>query len=1065
MRIDRSDPARTSLIERLERRVFLNATALGDLHLSDLPDQHNATTSVNIGGTQYFAVEPAQGIAGASAELWKSDGTLGGTSRVHTFNLLGAYVSSDAPPISNLANVDGELFFTVKSAANQTQLELWKSDGTDAGTMMVASGFGTPAVGLTMNFTDVNGTLFFTAGSGLSFNLWKSDGTSQGTTQLTTSAFTSVPANLTNVNGKLYFTSGGLWTSNGTTASTQLVKSLSTTDTSSIQQLGSKFYFVANAVLYSSDGTGANTQPLITNNPPSVGEIRVAGTRLYFAATDSTNGKELWSSDGTTGNASLVKDIRSGSSSSGPSNLTEFGGNLYFSADDGTNGRELWTSNGTSGGTTLLKDLNPSGSGNPTSFARGDDALYFVASAGGSFNQIWKTDGSTAGTSAITGFTDTVEQVVAKSLISVGGNLFYQAVDRVTGFSQVVGNETSGAMTVLKDLIDGPLNVSISRVVRASDGKLYFVAGDTLATGRELYVSDGTVAGTSLVRDINTTGSSSPTELVDANGTIYFAATTSTSGRELWKSDGSASGTTLVKDINAGAFSNSNPNTFATLGSLVFFNATSGASSNFYQSAGDAGSTAIVQSSTGTALGPANDPVVYNGFLYFGLGSQLWRTNGTSAGTTMIKDIGSGSVRFLTNAGGLIYFQAQDSTHGKEVWVSNGTLGGTTMLADINTNASPFNSSSPGGFTAVGSTVYFFADDGTHGVELWKTNGTPGGTSMVADLATGLASSQPLYLTGFNGFLYFTADDGVHGRELWRTDGTTTVMVKDLIAGATGSNPTELTVSGGRLYFAADDGVRGTELWATDGTQTYRVADLNPGAGSSSPMNLTNVNGTLFFTANDGAIGPRLFMLAGDLTPPSASTPTYDVDTPSVSVTFSEDVTHLDVNDVELLNVDTGVPVDSSLLDLSNYDPATHTATFIFPGFARGELPDGNYRLTLKGIDIDDLAGNSMPQDVSVDFYSLAADGKRDRVVDLLDFNLLAANFGKSGISFSKGNYDRSEDGLVTILDFNILASHFGKSVPQPAQPTSASSIFISTSRSSAQLEQSSDLLQSVGLL
>ncbi len=1065
MRVHRLKSSKTPLIERLECRVFLSTTALGDLHLSDLPDQHNATTSINIDGTQYFAVEPKEGVAGASAELWKSDGSVGGSSKLHTFNLLGAYLDSDAPPISNLANIGGELFFTVKSATNQTQLELWKSDGTDGGTVMVASGFGTPTVGFTMNFTDVNGTLFFTAGSGASFDLWKSDGSSQGTTKLT-SFVAAMPANLTNVNGQLYFTNGGLWTSNGTVAGTQLVKSLITSDTTSIQQLGSKFYFVANAVLYSSDGTNANTQPLITTNPPSVGEIRVAGSRLYFAATDATNGKELWSSDGTTGNAALVKDIRSGSTSSSPSNLTEFGGNLYFSADDGTNGRELWTSNGTSGGTTLVKDLNPSGNGNPTSFAHGDDALYFVASSGGSFSHIWKTDGSTAGTSAITGFTDTVEQVVAKSLISVGNNLFYEAVDRVVGFSQVVGNETSGEMTVLKDLIDGPLNVSISRVVRASDGKLYFVAGDTLSTGRELYVSDGTVAGTNLVKDINTTGSSSPTELVDANGTIYFAATTSTSGRELWKSDGSTSGTTLVKDINSGAFSNSNPDTFATLGSLVFFNATSGGTPSFYQSGGDAASTTIVQSSTGTTFVVARDPVAYSGFLYLGVGSQLWRTNGTAAGTTMIKDTGSGFVQFLTSAGGLIYFQGQDSTHGREVWISNGTSAGTMMLADINTSTSPFNSSAPNAFTAVGSTVYFFANDGTHGVELWKTNGTPGGTSMVADIASGLASSQPLYLTSFDGFLYFTADDGVHGRELWRTDGTNTVMVKDLIEGATGSNPTELTVSGGRLYFAANDGVRGTELWATDGTLIYRVADVNPGAASSSPMNLTDVNGTLFFTANDGVIGPRLFALSGDLTPPSAAQPTYNVDGPSVSVVFSEDVRDLDANDFELMNVDTGVPIDSSLLNLSSYDPATHTATFTFPGFARGELPDGNYELTLKGIDVTDIAGNSVPQDVSVDFYSLAADGKADRVVDILDFNVLAANFGKSGISFSGGNYDRSNDGMVTILDFNVLASHFGKAVAEPARPTHAISAAASPlALPSAQFEPTSDLLESVGLI
>jgi ELWxxDGT repeat protein len=140
-------------------------------------------------------------------------------------------------------------------------------------------------------------------------------------------------------------------------------------------------------------------------------------------------------------------------------------------------------------------------------------------------------------------------------------------------------------------------------------------------------------------------------------------------------------------------------------------------------------------------------------------------------------------------------------------------------------------------FVEINGFVYFTADDGTNGRELWRSDGTKPGTRMVKDINP-WGSSNPRYLTVVDGTLFFQADDGIQGVELFSSDGTEfgTGMVMDILP-AGSSNPSHLFAVDGLLYFQANDGMTGIELWRSDGTAmgTKLVREINPWRGAFPP--------------------------------------------------------------------------------------------------------------------------------------------------------------------------------------------------------------------------------------
>lgn len=422
-----------------------------------------------------------------------------------------------------------------------------------------------------------------------------------------------------------------------------------------------------------------------------------------------------------------------------------------------------------------------------------------------------------------------------------------------------------------------------------AQGKLFFTADDGV-NGRELWVSDGTEAGTTLVRDI-TPGrdpyDSAPYNFVEVGGQIFFTADDGVNGRELWISDGTEAGTTLIKNISPGDGVYGTPYNLIEFGGRLFFTADDGISGReLWVSDGTEAGTTIFKDINPNSPGDdrSNGPnnfIVVNDQLFFvaddgASGRELWVSDGTEAGTTLIKDINPGtnpfynpSPRDFINVNDRLFFTADNGVNGRELWVSDGTEAGTTLVKDIN----PDNASSNLGlFVAVGERLFFAADNGTNGRELWVSDGTESGTTLVKDINPNSANTPPLSdLTVVGERLFFIASNGVNGRELWVSDGTEagTTLVKDINPSSDNFYPAPETLTGvgDRLFFTANDGVNGRELWVSDGTKagTTLVKNIGPGDDDfdPSPEDLLAVGDLLFFTADDGLTGRELWLSDG----------------------------------------------------------------------------------------------------------------------------------------------------------------------------------------------------------
>ena len=357
----------------------------------------------------------------------------------------------------------------------------------------------------------------------------------------------------------------------------------------------------------------------------------------------------------------------------------------------------------------------------------------------------------------------------------------------------------------------------------------------------------------------------------------------------------------------------------------------------------------------------------------------------------------SGAPQTYAVIGSTVYFSADDGVNGRELWKSDGTLAGTVMVKNI---AFGSVSSNPSNLVAAGTTLYFRADaDDETGVELWKSDGTEAGTVRVRDINVGSGSSNPTSITAIGNTIYFNAETAASARELWKSDGTEagTVLVAEISAGTGDANPRSLAVINGTLYFVATDAANGAELWKSDGTPggTQIVRDIRSGSLGSSPAGLVAVGNTLYFSANDGTTGIELWKSDGTI---AGTVLVSDLTAGAGSTAFGEAVAYAG----QLLFVATTAASGSELWKSDGTAAGTVLVKDITPG-ATGSTPSS---LTVSGDKLFLVAS-----DATTGREPWVSDGTTAGTVRLKDIHPSAGSFPAGFIPANGVAYFTADDG------------------------------------------------------
>jgi ELWxxDGT repeat protein len=749
--------------------------------------------------------------------------------------------------------------------------ELWKSDGTLAGTVLVKDivpgPVGSSPKELTAVGTGAAARLYFVANTGGNDSLWISDGTTAGTRQVANPEASDLrnPTRLFAFGSTLYFEGQDgdhgreLWRAD-LSGNAFLVKDIAP-GASSHSNVGSFTVFNGAVHFLADDGSGvkiwktnaAGTAPVTDVNalPEFLTPFQTtAGARLFFSGLDPVEGgtgRDLWYSNGVNETA-LLFDVEVNGSSD-PQSLAVIGGWLYFTGEQVGQTRRLYRTDGVSDnqGPITSSGGNYSEAGNVTPITVGASQLVlFTARDDGGGMELWRSNGTSGGNTirAIDINPGGVDSNPGNFSILGPTTVLFTATDEndVVGLWKCEGGTGSLVISKVVDLPEVDFQPAVVRNAKVSSVngvmKMHFFLNRD-----EFWITDGTAVGTTRIKQFRAgdttpfTASSNPAGFAMHGTEAYFSADDGLAGRQVWKTDGTNDGTVRVSNIFPG--SGFNPEHFASSGTHVYFSARD-AEEDF----------------------------------------ELWRTDGSA--TELVKeiqpgDMGSNPANLLwSNAHDLLFFSADDGLNGVELWRSDGTVDGTFMVEDM----APFSGSNPAELTLFRDKL-FFVGTSAQGRELQFSNGDPNDI-QVMNIGPGSANSNPEFLTvkknlAGTEFLYFVATVGSFGEELFVTDGaldtngnltSSTALVKDIIPGFAGSKPAELTVSGKFLFFTASSQAGSTpniELWKSDGTSggTVMVKEIAPGTVSSSPEQLVDVGGQLFFVANDGVNGAELWVSNG----------------------------------------------------------------------------------------------------------------------------------------------------------------------------------------------------------
>ena len=748
--------------------------------------------------------------------LWRTDGTAKGTYPITPPGPGGNFAPTSIHP--------GPGFLFLCNASWAGQSGLWRSDGSSNGTTFVAAvdcwqnsigKRGTMTVGTT-------GVLYFQGSPPASNDeeLWRSDGTAAGTWRvkdIVPGAEGSWPIGLSWLGSDLLFTASGagsfgeLWRTDGTEAGTVVIPLAD--DAYPFSGWGASWTVAAGRYFFAAtdpahgvepwvyDGlTAARVADLVPGPDSSIVAafpeyfvpfFEAFGSEALFTATDGVFGTELWRTDGTEAGTARVSDI-----APGPASLhlpvfwggivSSLGGRPMVVEHQTTTGERLWRLSA-SGATMELVDVLDAQT--PLFERVGTDRLsLFEAQRGRDCFQ------------------------------GVGARLFFER--RRAGEQQIDLYRTDGALALPEELLHALPWSDESACGSQADRLLYPRAlGPSPGGDTELVAIHAHSDATEVLLPSGAFPTTWPPFLGRAGSQVFGTS------YSLYETDGTAAGTSLL----ATEMEEFGGRIDLFLGEVVEV----GNSLRMTDAAEPTGARVLFQGD-GFGTFPEADLAPLGPTLLFvasdpAHGSELWASDGTAEGTGLVVDSipGNGSLfrgvspdRYwefreprLLGADTFAVFAGLTASAGEELWVTDGTALGTGLLKDIYPGDYP---STPRQFTRLGNRIIFSAEDEEHGLELWVTDGTYPGTALLKDVAPGLASSVPDDLVVRDGLLYFSAWSPNYGREAWKSDGTTagTVRISDVAPGPRSSSPQRFARAGNRLYFSATDHIHGYELWA-----------------------------------------------------------------------------------------------------------------------------------------------------------------------------------------------------------------------------------------------------------
>lgn len=809
-------------------------------------------------------------------------------------------------------------------------------------------------------------------------SLWVSDGTPAGSRRVLDvgEPRTGPPQNFIEAGGVVYFVGEPvaddhrLWRTDGTAAGTSQVSDVVVSSQSNIVGLGSTLFFIGidpqlGPEIFISDGTASGTKLLReivpgTNTSPVSEQFdsAVSNDRLIFSAREGNNLRfDVWSSDGTTAGTQKLTDFETtlGASISSISGFTAFNGQVYFWVSDqlSTNITDsLWRTDGTAAGTEEVQNFAADGSGGVI-LGVGNGSLYFAAPENSQGLDLARYDGSVvtrinvnpAGPSILRDLVATSSGVYFRASAPFGGTGGLYLTQGTEATTQLVVNndnvsnfsalpwEFDNAYIYSRDgdlwRLDGsastrlfesePVGFGFGGVFFFSndaepEARLFFPANDRLS-GNELWVSDGTSAGTLLAANTvaETTTENGTAEIVgETNEGIYFVGVNQDNEVDLWFSDGTAAGTQVRDIVNGGDL---NVSSAKIAGTNVIFNAQtingplslqtaplvggtaveilSGnlehvvGEGPFLFTAGTVGQPATAYLSdltpTGTALISdlaGSDPIiggnqatVFDGIFAFDADINgdrgLYTFDPTNNALAEISSAAPFDGPLVEVSGQLIWSSSIITTSQRiQLWSSDGTSVGSQVILDPveSVNYTPGPTSS---INAIGSRAYFVSRD-ENGSEPWVTDGTSAGTFMLVDAnQPPPGSNQPAYLYSSGTSNFGEADGTVYfstsnpDTQIWATDGTVARTRTVSLSGLNIRNPYSFCGFDGLVYFLGRDANDRLRVWVTDGQSETRSfeSSLEVRSGTNLFCAENGEHSGIYAQADDGTTGNELYRL------------------------------------------------------------------------------------------------------------------------------------------------------------------------------------------------------------